>query len=113
MTVDYATSDGTAVEPDDYTSTSGTLTFTVPETSKTLQVPVVDDTVDEDEEETFTLTLSDVAQAGPGRRRDDAGGDRDDRRRRRSGGGGVVRGGDVCGGPKGGAPVTVTVSLDK
>ena len=33
VTVDYATSSGTAVEPDDYTETSGTLTFTAPETS--------------------------------------------------------------------------------
>ncbi len=27
ITVDYATSDGTATAPDDYTSTSGTLSF--------------------------------------------------------------------------------------
>ena len=64
VTVDYATSDGTAEEPDDYTATSGTLTFTVPKTSKTVRVPVIDDTVDEEEAETLALTLSNVAQAG-------------------------------------------------
>ena len=112
VTVNYATSDGTAVEPDDYTSTSGTLTFTVPETSKTLQVPVVDDTVDEDEEETFTLTLSDVAQAGL------AGGattlavtgtivDDDDPAVE------VSFGSATYAASEGGAPVTVTVGLDK
>ena len=34
------------------------LTFTVPETSKTVRVPVIDDTVDEEEAETLALTLS-------------------------------------------------------
>ena len=57
VTVDYATSDGSATEPADYTSTSGTLTFAANETSKTVSVPVLDDT-DEDSGETFTLTLS-------------------------------------------------------
>ena len=57
VTVDYATSDGTATAEDDYTSTSGTLTFDAGETSKTVSVTVIDDTV-EDNGETFTLTLS-------------------------------------------------------
>ena len=57
VTVDYATADGTATEGSDYTSTSGTLTFDAGETSKTVSVPVLDDTV-EDSGETFTLTLS-------------------------------------------------------
>ena len=60
VTVRYATSDGTATEPDDYTSHSGTLTFAAGETSKTVSVPVVDDS-DEDSGETFTLTLSKVS----------------------------------------------------
>ena len=57
VTVDYATADGTAAAGADYTTTSGTLTFASGETSKTVSVPVLDDTHDEGEE-TFTLTLS-------------------------------------------------------
>ena len=57
VTVDYATADGTAMQPDDYTDTSGTLTFNAGETEKTVSVPIVDDDV-EDDGETFKLTLS-------------------------------------------------------
>ena len=57
VTVDYATSDGTATAAEDYTATSGTLTFTAGETEKIVAVPVLDDAHDEDEE-TLTLTLS-------------------------------------------------------
>ena len=53
VTVDYATADGTATQPADYTQTSGTLTFTPGETSKTITVPVKGDTLDEPDE-TFT-----------------------------------------------------------
>ena len=64
VTVDYATSDVTATAGQDYTSRSGTLTFPAYSLdSKTISVPVTDDTVDEDEEETFTLTLSNVQEA--------------------------------------------------
>ena len=112
VTVDYATSDGTAVEPADYTETSGTLTFTAPETSKTVRVPVIDDTVDEAEAETFTLTLSNAAQAGL------AGGastlavtgtivDDDDPAVE------VSFGAQTYTAAEGGEPVTVTVSLDR
>ena len=54
----YATSDGTATAPDDYAGTSGTLAFAAGDTGGTVEVPIVDDAVDEEEEETFTLTLS-------------------------------------------------------
>ena len=57
VTVDYATSDGTAAAGEDYTATSGTLTFNAGETSKTVSVPVLDDAHDEGSE-TLTLTLS-------------------------------------------------------
>jgi Calx-beta domain/WD40-like Beta Propeller Repeat len=57
VTVDYASADGTATAPDDYTQTSGTLTFAPGETAKTLVVPVVGDTLAEPSE-TFTVTLS-------------------------------------------------------
>lgn len=54
--VSYATSDGTATAPEDYASTSGTLEFAAGETSKTVEVAVKGDTLDE-ENETFTLGL--------------------------------------------------------
>ena len=57
VTVQYATADGTATQPADYTSTSGTLTFAAGDTTKTVSVPIVDDG-DEDDGEAFTLTLS-------------------------------------------------------
>ena len=58
LTVDYATSDGTATAGEDYTATSGTLTFEAGESSKTIEVTVLDDFHDEGEE-TLTLRLSD------------------------------------------------------
>ena len=57
VTVDYATQDGTATAGSDYTATSGTLTFAAGDTSKTVSVPIVEDTV-EDDGETFKLLLS-------------------------------------------------------
>ena len=62
VTVDYATSDGTAIAGSDYTATSGTLTFLAGETTKTVSVPVTDD-AHEDSGETFTLTLSNASGA--------------------------------------------------
>ena len=62
VTVDYATSDGSATAGDDYTATSDTLTFSPGETSKTVAVRILDDAVDEGEE-TLTLTLSNPSGA--------------------------------------------------
>ncbi len=62
VTVDYATADGTATEGDDYTATSGTLTFAPGETTKTVAVPIIDDN-EEDDGETLTLTLSNAVGA--------------------------------------------------
>ena len=62
VTVDYATSDGTATAGADYTATSGTLTFLTGETEKTVSVPVLDD-IHDDDGETLTLTLSDAVGA--------------------------------------------------
>ena len=57
LTVDYATSDGSAQAGVDYTAASGTLTFQAGESSKTIEVGVLDDAHDEGEE-TLTLRLS-------------------------------------------------------
>ena len=57
VTVNYATSDGTAKAPGDYTATSGTLTFLAGETAKTIVVPVKGDVIAE-ADETFQLRLS-------------------------------------------------------
>ena len=65
VTVEYATSDGTAAAGSDYTAESGTLTFAANETSKTVSVATTDDSVDEDDE-TFTLTLSNASGADLG-----------------------------------------------
>ncbi len=62
VTVDYATADGTATAGEDYTATSGTLTFAAGETEKTVSVPVLDDALDEGEE-TLTLRLSNAQGA--------------------------------------------------
>ena len=60
VTVDYATVDGTAQAGADYTAARGTLAFQAGESSKTIEVGVLDDAHDEGEE-TFTLTLSNAS----------------------------------------------------
>ena len=62
VSVDYATSDGTATAGADYTAASGTLSFQPGETSKTVSVPVLNDAHDEGSE-TMTLTLSNATGA--------------------------------------------------
>ena len=62
VTVDYATAAGTATAGDDYTGTNGTLTFAAGDTTKTVSVPITDDTAD-DGGETLTLTLSNASGA--------------------------------------------------
>ena len=62
VTVDYATSDGTAVAGSDYTAASGALTFNAGDTSQTVQVTVLTDSEDESQE-TLTLSLSNPSQA--------------------------------------------------
>ena len=62
VTVDYATSDGTAEAGADYTATSGTLTISAGSSSGTIEVPVLDDAHDDDDE-TLTLTLSNPTNA--------------------------------------------------
>ena len=57
VTVNFATSNGTATAGSDYTATSGTLTFLQGETSKTFSIPIANDNVLETSE-TLNLTLS-------------------------------------------------------
>jgi hypothetical protein len=62
VTVNFATSDGTALAGSDYMTASGTLTYTPGITSHTFLVPIYDDTLDETDE-TILLTLSDPINA--------------------------------------------------
>ena len=64
LTVDYASSDGTATAGADYTAVSGTLTFAAGTTSRTFTVSVTGDTANE-ANETLTVTLSNPS-AGTG-----------------------------------------------
>ncbi|SDD06159.1 Calx-beta domain-containing protein [Pedobacter soli] len=62
FTVNYATANGTAVQPGDYTATSGTVTFpagSLNGATQTFTVPVINDNVTETSE-TFTATLSGI-----------------------------------------------------
>ena len=62
VSVAYATANGTATAGADYTQTSGTLVFQPGQTSKTIDVPIVNDTLTEGDE-TFLVTLSSPAGA--------------------------------------------------
>ena len=62
VTVDYATSDGTAQSGTDFTAASGTLTFAVGATTQTVRVETAADSAAEDDE-TFALTLSNPSGA--------------------------------------------------
>ncbi|MEZ4637105.1 MAG: Calx-beta domain-containing protein [Caldilineaceae bacterium] len=53
----YATSNGSAIAGTDYTAASSVLTITAGLTVTTISVPILPDTLDEDDE-TFTVTLS-------------------------------------------------------
>ena len=57
VTVDYATSNGSATAGTDYTAANGTLTFNGGESTKTFAVTIANDSQDENDE-TINLTLS-------------------------------------------------------
>jgi hypothetical protein len=65
ITVDFASADGSALAPGDYTVVTGTMTFQAGETSKTVTVPVLGDLLDENDE-TLSVTLSNPSNAGLG-----------------------------------------------
>ena len=56
VTVDFATANGTATATNDYVAATGTLTFSPGDTSKTIPITIVQDTLDE-VNETFTVGL--------------------------------------------------------
>ncbi|MET0623188.1 MAG: Calx-beta domain-containing protein, partial [Pyrinomonadaceae bacterium] len=62
VSVDYASSDGTAGERSDYITAAGRLTFAPGETTKTFRVFIVDDAYVEPDE-TFSITLSNLRGA--------------------------------------------------
>ena len=57
VTVNYATANGTALAGSDYTAASGQLSFTPGATTRTITVPVLGDTLDEDNE-AFVVSLT-------------------------------------------------------
>ncbi len=62
VTVDFATSDGTAVAEADYRPAAGTLTFEPGEIAKTVEVSVIDDSIHEPAE-WFALALANARNA--------------------------------------------------
>ena len=62
VTVNYSSSDGTALAGQDYSAVAGTLTFAVGETTRTILVPVFGDTTVEPDE-SFQVVLADPANA--------------------------------------------------
>lgn len=62
-TINYATTNGSATQPGDYTSTSGSLQFASGDTVKTFIIPIIDDALVEGNE-TINLVLS-SSSGGP------------------------------------------------
>ncbi|MBX3458488.1 MAG: VCBS repeat-containing protein [Planctomycetes bacterium] len=62
VTLNWTATAGTATNGDDFIAASGTLTFNPGQTSRTFNVTILDDTIDE-ADETVTLTLSNPSQA--------------------------------------------------
>jgi large repetitive protein len=62
VTVNFATANGTATAPGDFTAVSGTVTFSPGQTTRTLAVPIVGDLLDE-ANETFFVNLSNATGA--------------------------------------------------
>jgi hypothetical protein len=60
VTVNYATSNGTAVAPGDYTAASGQLTFAAGQTQQTISVPIIDDNLYELTMENFSVAPTNI-----------------------------------------------------
>ena len=65
VSLNYATTNGTATAGLDYTATNGTLTFAPGATSQVINIPILNDSLNE-ADETFTLTLSSPTNASLG-----------------------------------------------
>jgi Ca2+-binding RTX toxin-like protein len=65
ISVNYATANGTATAGSDYTATIGTLTFAPGVTTQVLNIPILNNSLNE-ADETFTLTLSSPTNAALG-----------------------------------------------
>jgi Ca2+-binding RTX toxin-like protein len=65
ISVNYATSNGTATAGSDYTATIGTLTFAPGVTTQVINIPILNDSLNE-ADETFTLALSSPTNAALG-----------------------------------------------
>jgi|GEM_PF-798568 len=63
ITVAYATSNGTAIAGSDYTAINGTVTFAPGETTRTLNIPITDDNILLEPDETFSVALSNPTNA--------------------------------------------------
>ena len=59
VSVDVSLTDGSATAPGDYTNVSQTVSFAAGETTKTIVIPIIDDTLQEGDE-TVALSLSNV-----------------------------------------------------
>jgi hypothetical protein len=62
VTIDYMTTDGSATAGEDYTAVEGSLVIPAGSSSATLDVPILNDALDE-EEESFTVVLSNPVAA--------------------------------------------------
>jgi subtilisin family serine protease len=62
VTVQYTTANGTAKAGEDYTTTSGTLTFNPGDISKAIAIPIIGNTISEPDE-TFFVNLSNPTKA--------------------------------------------------
>jgi hypothetical protein len=65
VSVDYSTSNGTAIAGQDYSSASGTLSLTDQQDSATIDISIIDDSTDEFDE-TFSVTLSNPGNTSVG-----------------------------------------------
>lgn len=66
VTVDYATSDGSATAGSDYTAAGGTLPFAPGQTASAFTIPITDDILTNEFTETVNLTLSNPTNAALG-----------------------------------------------
>src|SRR5690606_31681863 len=61
--VSYVTASGTATAAEDFVATVGNVVFAPSETTTVISINLIDDSVDEEDQETFTITLSNPVEA--------------------------------------------------